>query len=308
MLYVPRHLPAPDEEGWSEAAAAETLRLVELTAGRALLLFTSWRGLHAMAAALRGKTAHRLRVQGEAPRGALLEDFRRNGGLLLATASFWEGIDVPGEALSLVVIDRLPFAPPDDPLLAARMADEAEAGRDPFQTIQLPRAALALKQGFGRLIRRQDDRGIVAVLDGRIVTRGYGKVFLETLPPARRTSTFEQVRRFWAGEAASESPAPPPEELRPELARSSAWLAASPEAAWLRAVLCELRPAYQTAYVLERGASAWVLLVDGDLVVRVGIDRAEAAVATEELEAYRRGLSRGRGATLEAALAMARGE
>jgi ATP-dependent DNA helicase DinG len=119
--------------------------------------------------------------------------------VLLGTASFWEGVDVPGDALSLVVIDKLPFAPHTDPLVAARMQQCAEAQRDPFQTIQLPAAAIALKQGFGRLIRRRDDRGIVAILDSRIVTRTYGRVFLDTLPSGLpRTSAIEQVRRWWA--------------------------------------------------------------------------------------------------------------
>jgi ATP-dependent DNA helicase DinG len=118
--------------------------------------------------------------------------------VLLGTASFWEGVDVPGDALSLVVIDKLPFAPHTDPLIAARMQARAERVEDPFAAIQLPAAAIALKQGFGRLIRRRDDRGIVAILDGRIVTRGYGRVFLDTLPDGLpRTSALEQVRRWW---------------------------------------------------------------------------------------------------------------
>ena len=119
--------------------------------------------------------------------------------MLLGTGSFWEGVDVPGDALSLVVIDKLPFAPHTDPLVAARMQARAEANEDPFQTVQLPAAALALKQGFGRLIRRRDDRGIVAILDSRVVTKTYGRVFLDTLPPGLpRTSILEQVRRWWA--------------------------------------------------------------------------------------------------------------
>jgi ATP-dependent DNA helicase DinG len=118
--------------------------------------------------------------------------------VLLGTASFWEGVDVPGDALSLVVIDKLPFAPHTDPLIAARMEAAAAKGIDPFQTLQLPAAALALKQGFGRLIRRRDDRGIVAILDSRIVTRSYGRVFFDTLPAGLpRTSAIEQVKRWW---------------------------------------------------------------------------------------------------------------
>jgi ATP-dependent DNA helicase DinG len=141
-----------------------------------------------------------IRVQGEAPRGALLDALRTDvGSVLLATSSFWEGVDVPGEALSLVVVDKLPFQPPDDPLAAARAARLEAEGQDPFQTLEVPRAALALKQGFGRLVRTRADRGIVAVLDQRILTRAYGRTFIATLPPAARTSAFEQVRRFWTG-------------------------------------------------------------------------------------------------------------
>jgi len=196
LLYLPRDLPAPDEAGFGVAAAERTADLVELTAGRALVLYTSWRALRAAAAALRARLKMPIRVQGEAPRGALL-DALRQGEVLLATASFWEGVDVQGDALSLVVVEKLPFQPPDDPLAAARAARLQEDGIDPFQTLEVPRAALALKQGFGRLIRSRADRGIVAVLDHRILTRAYGRTFIATLPPAARTSAFEQVRRFW---------------------------------------------------------------------------------------------------------------
>jgi len=141
-------------------------------------------------------------VQGDGPRAALLAEFRQRPSVLVATSSFWEGIDVPGDALSLVILEKLPFAAPDDPLTAARVARLEERGEDPFHRYQVPRAALALKQGFGRLIRRRDDRGIVAILDGRILARNYGRQFLITLPPAARTSTLEQVRRWWSGAAA----------------------------------------------------------------------------------------------------------
>jgi ATP-dependent DNA helicase DinG len=198
LLYLPRDLPLPDDPGFHDAAVARMAELADVTRGRALLLFTSWRAVRHAAAALRGRLAYPVRVQGEGPRHALLDAFRRDvGSVLLATSSFWEGVDVPGEALSLVVVDKLPFQPPDDPLAAARASRLAERGEDPFRGHHLPRAAIALKQAFGRLIRRKDDRGIVAVLDGRILGRGYGQVFLSSLPPAARTSAFEQVRRFW---------------------------------------------------------------------------------------------------------------
>jgi len=197
MLYVPRDLP-PVTDGFSPAAAERTRELLAITHGRAFLLFTSHRALREAASRLGDLPYPRL-VQGEAPRATLIDRFRATpNAILLGTASFWEGVDVPGDALSLVVIDKLPFAPHIDPLIAARMRACAETGRDPFDTIQLPAAAIALKQGFGRLIRRRDDRGIVAILDGRIVTRTYGRVFLDTLPTGLpRTSAIEQVRRWW---------------------------------------------------------------------------------------------------------------
>src|SRR6185312_5771133 len=172
---------------------ARTRELLELTGGRAFLLFTSHRALRDAAAAL-ADLPYPLLVQGDAPRASLVDRFRATpGAVLFGTASFWEGVDVPGDALELVVIDKLPFQPHTDPLVAARMQARAELGEDPFQTVQLPAAALALKQGFGRLIRRRDDRGIVAVLDQRIVTRSYGRAFTDTLPSGLpRTSAFEQ--------------------------------------------------------------------------------------------------------------------
>jgi len=197
MLYVPRDLP-PATEGFSAAAAERTRELLVITAGRAFLLFTSHRALREAADRLTQLPFPRL-VQGDAPRATLIDRFRATPhAVLFGTSSFWEGVDVPGDALSLVVIDKLPFAPHTDPLIAARMQAAAEAGHEPFATIQLPAAAIVLKQGFGRLIRRRDDRGIVAILDGRVVTRGYGRVFLETLPGGLpRSSAIEQVRRWW---------------------------------------------------------------------------------------------------------------
>ncbi|MFN0250862.1 MAG: ATP-dependent DNA helicase [Kofleriaceae bacterium] len=197
MLYVPRDLP-PVNDGFSVQAAERVLELLAITNGRAFLLFTSHRALREASARL-AKLPYPVLVQGDAPRASLVDRFRTTpSSVLLGTGSFWEGVDVPGDALSLVIIDRLPFAPHTDPLVAARMQQRAEAGEDPFAAIQLPAAAIALKQGFGRLIRRRDDRGIVAILDGRIVTRTYGRVFLDTLPPdLPRTSTIEQVKRWW---------------------------------------------------------------------------------------------------------------
>ena len=200
MLYLARDLPAPSPagDGLAPPTVARIVELLAITGGRAFVLFTSHRALDAAARALAALPYPLLR-QGDAPRAALVDRFRATpGAVLLGTGSFWEGVDVPGDALSQVIIDKLPFAPHTDPLIAARARALVERGVDPFAALQLPQAALALKQGFGRLIRRRDDRGIVAILDPRIVTRNYGRVLLESLPPAiPRTSAIEQVRRWW---------------------------------------------------------------------------------------------------------------
>jgi ATP-dependent DNA helicase DinG len=137
-------------------------------------------------------------VQGEAPNASLLEAFRTDGSaVLFATSGFWQGVDVPGNALRLVIIDKLPFEVPSDPLVSARCLRLKERGQEPFMHYVVPAAALALKQGFGRLIRARSDRGIVALLDERVSTKGYGKVFLRSLPAARRCTSFDEVREFW---------------------------------------------------------------------------------------------------------------
>jgi ATP-dependent DNA helicase DinG len=210
MLYLPRDLPDPREHGFIEAACPRIVELCAITGGRAFVLFTSHRALREAARRLAGTLPHALLVQGDMPRATLLERFRAQpGAVLLGTGTFWEGVDVPGDALCLVIVDKLPFAPHTDPLMRARVQRiESEHGA-PFDELQLPQAALTLKQGFGRLIRRSDDRGIVAVLDHRIVTRRYGRMFLDTLPAALpRTSALEQVRRWWhAAAPAVTSPA-----------------------------------------------------------------------------------------------------
>ncbi|WP_428265799.1 ATP-dependent DNA helicase [Haliangium sp.] len=202
LLYLPRDLPDPRAPGFSAAACARVIELCAITSGRAFVLFTSHRALRAAARHLAGRLPYPLLIQGEMPRAALIERFRaRPGAVLLGTGTFWEGVDVPGDALSLVIIDKLPFAPHTDPLVSARMERIADTHGDPFEDYQLPQAALALEQGFGRLIRRSDDRGIVAVLDPRIVTRRYGRVFVTSLPEGLpRTSSLERVRRWWRGD------------------------------------------------------------------------------------------------------------
>ena len=156
--------------------------------------------MRAFAAALRGKTPQPPMVQGDAPKQMLLSRFRAaRSAVLVATMSFWEGVDVPGDALRLVVIDKLPFAVPSDPVVAARCRALEEEGQNPFLAYSVPEAAITLKQGFGRLIRTRTDRGIVAILDRRLRTRGYGSTLLAALPPARRTEKLSEVAAFWAG-------------------------------------------------------------------------------------------------------------
>jgi ATP-dependent DNA helicase DinG len=204
LLYVPRDLPEPSDPGFVEAAAARMQELIAVTDGRAFLLFTSHRMMQKVHALLAPKLTQPVLLQGEQPKHLLVEAFKRRvGSVLFATASFWEGVDVVGEALSLVVIDKLPFSPPDDPLVAARAAQLTDAGRDAFGDYHVPRAALALAQGFGRLIRHRSDRGIVALLDRRAATRGYGRRVLAGLPAdCPRTDSLERVQKFWARQQA----------------------------------------------------------------------------------------------------------
>ncbi len=205
-LYLPPHMPDPRDASWLDAATDEVLSLVDITGGGAFILCTSHRVMSALAHRAGTLLDHPVLVQGQAPKPTLLSRFREaKDAVLFATASFWEGVDVPGPALRLVVIDKLPFDVPSDPLVAARVKRIEESGESPFMTYLVPAAALALKQGFGRLIRTADDRGIVAVLDPRIVKKSYGKVFLSSLPPARRCESLDEVRAFFHGAPAGPS-------------------------------------------------------------------------------------------------------
>jgi ATP-dependent DNA helicase DinG len=197
-LVVPQGLPEPSHPGFFGAAAEAIRALVSVTAGRAFVLSTSVRGMLALRQALRD-LPYPLLLQGESPKAMLLERFRHAPSVLFATQSFWEGVDVPGDALSLVAIDKLPFAPPSDPVVAARLRALRAEGRDAFSELTVPAAALTLKQGFGRLVRTRSDRGLVAVLDRRLLTRGYGRAFMATLPPARVLRSVEEARRWWEG-------------------------------------------------------------------------------------------------------------
>jgi ATP-dependent DNA helicase DinG len=213
LLVVPDDVPEPREPGFRDALFEWTTTLLGVTGGGALLLYTSYRNLDYMARRLREEAGFGdLLVQGEAPRGVLLDRLRDAGdGVLLATASFWHGVDVAGEALRLVVIDKLPFEVPKDPVVAARIDRIRREGREPFAELQVPAAALALRQGFGRLIRTRRDRGIVAVLDPRLRRRGYGKAFLSALPPCPRAATPDEVRAWWSGAVPVGPPAGTPD-------------------------------------------------------------------------------------------------
>ena len=208
LWFVPRGLPEPADPLYNAAVLDLACELVGYSQGRAFLLFTSHRALREVADGLAGRISFPLLVQGSAPRGELLRRFRDLGNaVLLGTASFWEGVDVPGEALSCVIIDRLPFASPGDPVLAARIEALRRRGGNPFAEFQLPQAVIALKQGAGRLIRGGSDRGVLVVCDPRLLRRSYGHTFLASLPPMARTREREQVRAFF-GVASAAPPSP----------------------------------------------------------------------------------------------------
>ena len=199
VLYVPRDIPEPPAPGFVDHAADEIVRLLDISKGRAFVLFTSYANMNAVAERIAGRIDYPVFIQGEAPKAALLETFRETPhAVLLATASFWQGVDVAGEQLSCVVIDKLPFASPGDPVVAARIDRLRRSGGNPFAEYQVPVAVLTLKQGLGRLIRSANDTGILAVLDSRLIHKGYGRRFLESLPPARLVHDIAEVERFMA--------------------------------------------------------------------------------------------------------------
>ena len=199
LLYLPAGMPDVNSMEYTPAVVQAAEPVIQASRGRAFLLFTSHRALREAASLVRERWPFPLLVQGEAPRRRLLEQFRELGNaVLLGTASFWEGVDVKGPALSVVVIDRLPFASPGDPVIKARLAALARRGRDPFMDYQLPQAVLALKQGVGRLIRDEVDTGVLMLCDPRVTRKGYGRLFLDSLPPMRRTAELDEARGFLA--------------------------------------------------------------------------------------------------------------
>lgn len=203
-LYVPTGAPDPRDPNFGSFAASQVLELVRAAAGGAIVLCTSLRSMEFLAKEARRSLPFPVLMQGEMPKGALLERFKASGNaVLLGAASFWQGVDVPGKALRLVIIDKLPFDVPTDPLVVARCLRLEEQGEQPFVRLLVPSAALELKQGFGRLIRGEGDRGVVAILDGRLLTKGYGKILLRSLPPAPRIGTMDEVRAFYGAAVSS---------------------------------------------------------------------------------------------------------
>jgi ATP-dependent DNA helicase DinG len=198
LLYLPRRMPSPKSPTFAEAVAREVVALLTRSRGRAFVLFTSYRVLRTVQPLVEMALPYPILVQGTAPRSALIEEFRStSNAVLLATSSFWQGVDVVGDSLSCVVIDKLPFASPGDPVTSARIEAINACGGDAFAEYQVPLAILSLQQGLGRLIRHRSDRGVLAILDSRLSTTGYGRRFLASLPPAPVTRDLDAVDRFF---------------------------------------------------------------------------------------------------------------
>jgi len=199
ILYLPRRMPDPREDSFSVAASREVVQLLRASEGRAFVLFTSYATMRAVLALAEMALDFPILAQGSAPRSQLLNQFRSTPhAVLFATSSFWQGVDVVGDALSCVIVDKLPFASPSDPITAARIDLVRARGGDPFAEYQVPLAILALQQGLGRLIRHRRDRGVLAILDPRLRTKGYGRRFIASLPPAPIVHELDQVQAFFS--------------------------------------------------------------------------------------------------------------
>jgi ATP-dependent DNA helicase DinG len=198
VLYLPEDLPDPNDIEYAAAATQAIADILAVSQGRAFVLLTSYQNLKRFSEVLIPQLPYPCKVQGDMPRNRLVEWFKTTPhSVLFATSTFWEGIDVPGEALSCVIMDKIPFLPPDDPINAATIEHYKSTGKDWFSDYMLPQAILRLKQGFGRLIRRKSDRGIVAILDARIRRRGYGKVIIRSLPPVPVLSKIDSLKRHF---------------------------------------------------------------------------------------------------------------
>lgn len=198
LLYHPRYLPDPNDASYTQEVAQTARAVITVAGGRTFCLFTSYRAMHEVAEQLSGKIDHPLLIQGTQPKEQLLSRFRQLGNaVLLATMSFWQGVDVRGEALSCVIIDRLPFVVPSDPVVSARIAVLKKQGREPFNDFQIPEAIITLKQGVGRLIRDVCDRGVLVICDPRLVARDYAKLFFNSLPNMPLTRDFDNVKKFF---------------------------------------------------------------------------------------------------------------
>jgi ATP-dependent DNA helicase DinG len=201
VMYVPKNVPEPASPEFNRAVAPIILEALKITSGRAFVLFTAYKNMQEVYGALEGKLPYPVLMQGQKPRSRLLDEFKSGAGsVLFATASFWEGVDVQGDALSCVIIDRLPFSPPDDPVVSARIERIRSEGGNPFVSFQVPMAALTLKQGVGRLIRTRTDRGVLCILDKRIFTKSYGKAFLAALKGIPIVKELSEAEAFFKGQ------------------------------------------------------------------------------------------------------------